>query len=176
MTGGDRNDDGKKLHPVISKQQELLMNDTMTAMTVNPETLLASKRKDDPQNKVSPKTKSPACGHRGFPNKYQEVNMKSSQERQNSNGKYSHKNYYEDLIESSDIGEIARELIPDRITDETYDKLFCDCPNHAGISKTSLHMDVNKQLWHCWGCNQGGDVIQLVEFIQSGQVSKGVKG
>ncbi len=145
-------------------------------MTVNPETLLASKRKDDPQNKVSPKTKSPACGRRGFPNKYQEMNMKSSQERQNSNGKYSHKNYYEDLIESSDIGEIARELIPDRITDETADKLCCDCPNHAGISKTSLQIDLNKQLWHCWGCDQGGDVIQFVEFIQSGQVSKGVKG
>ena len=45
--------------------------------------------------------------------------MKSLHERQNSNGKYSHKNYYEDLIASSDIGEIARELIPDRITDET---------------------------------------------------------
>lgn len=98
------------------------------------------------------------------------------QERRNYNERSTHRAYYEDLIASSDIADVARELIPDRITGETTDKLFCDCPNHASISKTSLHIDINKQLWHCWGCSEGGDVIQFVEFIQSGTVSKGIRG
>src|SRR5271157_1719975 len=102
--------------------------------------------------------------------------MKLLQERRNSKGKSTHRAYYEDLIESTDITDVARELIPERITSETTDKLFCDCPNHASVSKTSLHIDMNKQLWHCWGCSEGGDVIQFVEFVQSGQVSKGIKG
>ena len=102
--------------------------------------------------------------------------MKLLQERQKANDKRRPKNYYTDLIESSDIEKVALDIIPGRITDRSNDTLYCDCPNHASISKTSLHIDTSKQLWHCWGCNEGGDVIQLVEFIHSGKVSKGIKG
>src|SRR5271157_597506 len=102
--------------------------------------------------------------------------MNLLQERQDSDSKSAHRAYYEDLIASSDIEQVAWDLIPDRIADKSGDTLLCDCPNHASISKTSLHIDTNKQLWHCWGCSEGGDVIQFVEFVQSGQVSKGIKG
>jgi DNA primase len=102
--------------------------------------------------------------------------MNLLQERQSSDRKSPHRAYYEDIIASSDIEQVAWDLIPDRIADKSGDTLLCDCPNHASISKTSLHIDTNKQLWHCWGCCEGGDVIQFVEFVQSGQVSKGIKG
>ena len=85
-------------------------------------------------------------------------------------------NYYEDIVAASDIGEVAQELIPDRITDEGSDKLQCDCPNHASISRKSLHIDLKKQLFYCFGCGIGGDVIQFVEFIKAGKISKGVEG
>ena len=84
--------------------------------------------------------------------------------------------YYEKLVAASDICEVAEELIPDSITVNNPPKLYCDCPNHTSISKESLHIDGEKQLWYCWGCSKGGNVIQLVEFLEVGDVSKGVKG
>ncbi len=45
MTGGDRNDDSKRFHPVITNQLELITNDAMTGVTGDPGTLLTSKRK-----------------------------------------------------------------------------------------------------------------------------------
>ena len=102
--------------------------------------------------------------------------MKLLHERRNFEGRSAHRAYYEDLIESCDIEQVALDLIPGRIAERAADRLFCDCPNHASISGTSLHIDTTKQLWHCWGCNEGGDVIQFVEFIQSGRVTRGIKG
>ena len=75
-----------------------------------------------------------------------------------------------------DIGEVARELLGSRITSETPRTLLCDCPNHASQSHRSLQISLDKQLWHCFGCGVGGDVLQLVEFIQSGQVTRGISG
>ena len=62
--------------------------------------------------------------------------------------------------------------MPERISEQaqTGEKLYCDCPIHTSISKRSLHVDKTKQLWRCWGCNVGGDVLHLVEFIRAGRV------
>ena len=83
---------------------------------------------------------------------------------------------YYSKIKDTDIGQVARELIGDRITQEAPHLLECDCPNHASISKSSLHIMLDKNAWYCHGCSVGGDVLQLVEFIQTGGITKGQKG
>lgn len=85
------------------------------------------------------------------------------------------KNYYRRITEQ-DIGAIARELLTGRITQETSHTLMCDCPNHQSQSKRSLQIMLDKQGWYCFGCGTGGDVLQLVEFIQSGTVTSGHSG
>ena len=83
--------------------------------------------------------------------------------------------YYR-LITEMDIGDVARELLPGRITQESVQRLMCDCPNHQSQSRLSLHVMLDKQGWYCFGCGVGGDVLQLVEFIQSGTVTAGESG
>lgn len=53
---------------------------------------------------------------------------------------------------------------------------MCDCPNHQSQSRLSLHVMLDKQGWYCFGCGVGGDVLQLVEFIQTGSVTAGQSG
>ena len=83
---------------------------------------------------------------------------------------------YYSKITALNIETIARELLAGRITDESSGKIFCNCPNHASTGKRSLEIDTHKQVWNCWGCDAGGDVLHLVEFIQSGCVTKGIQG
>ena len=73
--------------------------------------------------------------------------------------------YYRQITDV-DIAQIARELLAGRITRETRETLQCDCPNHQSQSHRSLHIWLDKQGWYCFGCGAGGDVLQLVEFIQ----------
>ncbi len=83
--------------------------------------------------------------------------------------------YYRQITEV-DIAQVARELLAGRVTGETRDTLQCDCPNHQSQSHRSLHIMLDKQDWYCFGCGVGGDVLQLVEFIQRGQVTRGQSG
>jgi hypothetical protein len=85
------------------------------------------------------------------------------------------RDYYR-RITSIDIGEIARELLNERITQSSERALLCDCPNHRSQSKRSLTIMLDKQGWYCFGCGVGGDVLQLVEFVRSGCVTKGRSG
>ena len=85
------------------------------------------------------------------------------------------KEYYR-LITEIDIGLVARELLGARILQENARLLQCDCPNHKSNSRRSLHVMLDKQGWYCFGCGVGGDVLQLVEFIQSGEVTTGRSG
>lgn len=68
------------------------------------------------------------------------------------------------LITEIDIGLVARELLANRIVQESDCLLQCDCPNHTSNSHRSLHIMLDKQGWYCFGCGVGGDVLQLVEF------------
>jgi predicted P-loop ATPase len=79
-------------------------------------------------------------------------------------------------ISDVDIGEIARELLGGRITQDSRQTLFCDCPNHRSQTHQSLHIMLDKQGWYCFGCGVGGDVLQLVEFVHNGVVTKGQSG
>jgi predicted P-loop ATPase len=83
--------------------------------------------------------------------------------------------YYRQITEV-DIGEIARELLGGRIVDANSRTLFCDCPNHKSQSRRSLHVMLDKQGWYCFGCGVGGDVLQLVEFVRFGRVTRGQSG
>lgn len=83
--------------------------------------------------------------------------------------------YYRQVTDV-DIGEIARELLGDRITQESQQTLFCDCPNHRSQSHRSLHVWLDKQGWFCHACGTGGDVLQLVEFVRFGVVTRGQSG
>lgn len=83
--------------------------------------------------------------------------------------------YYRQVTDI-DIGAIARELLAGRITQESPQTLFCDCPKHRSQSHLSLHISLDRQCWLCWGCGVGGDVLQLVEFVHHGVVTKGQTG
>lgn len=85
------------------------------------------------------------------------------------------KEYYR-LITDLDIGSVARELLGSHIQHESVRLLQCDCPRHKSQSHRSLHIMLDKQGWYCFGCGLGGDVLQLVEFIQSGEVTTGRSG
>ncbi len=83
--------------------------------------------------------------------------------------------YYRQITDV-DIGAIARELLGGRITQESRQTLFCDCPNHRSQSHRSLHVWLDKQGWYCHACGVGGDVLQLVEFVRHGAVTRGQSG
>ncbi len=85
------------------------------------------------------------------------------------------KNYYRQITEV-DIGQVAEELLGPRIIEKSERLWQCDCPNHQSQSKRSLHIMLDKQAWYCFGCAKGGDVLQLVEFIQSGHATTGQSG
>ncbi len=83
--------------------------------------------------------------------------------------------YYRQITDI-DIGRMAREILADRIVQESDRLLQCDCPNHKSSSHRSLHIMLDKQGWYCFGCGLGGDVLQLVEFVESGTVTRGQSG
>ncbi|MBI3363113.1 MAG: hypothetical protein HY023_18580, partial [Chloroflexi bacterium] len=83
--------------------------------------------------------------------------------------------YYRQVTDV-DIGAIAHELLGGRITQESRQTLFCDCPNHRSQSHLSLHVWLDKQGWYCHACGVGGDVLQLVEFVRYGVVTRGQSG
>jgi len=85
------------------------------------------------------------------------------------------KEYYRQIT-AVDIGEVARAVWGDRITEERGSVLHIDCPQHHSVSGTSLHVERDTQLWRCWGCGISGDVLQLVEFAHHGVVTSGVAG
>ena len=85
------------------------------------------------------------------------------------------RDYYR-RVTSVDIGGIARELLNGRITQSSERTLLCDCPNHQSQSKRSLNIMLDKQGWFCLGCGTGGDVLQLVEFVHAGCITRGPSG
>lgn len=84
--------------------------------------------------------------------------------------------YYYRQITETDIGGVARELLGYRVKKETSTRLECDCPHHKSKTGLSLHVRLDNQSWYCFGCGVGGDVLQFVEFVQSGVVTKGESG
>src|SRR3974390_2871029 len=84
------------------------------------------------------------------------------------------KDEFYDRIHQIDIGDVARKDLT--ITDESGPVLYCDPPCHKSQSHRSFHVDREKQLFYCFACGHGGGVIQLLELIQSGQITRGICG
>lgn len=63
--------------------------------------------------------------------------------------------------------DILNKYLPQVDTRQVNGKLYLRCPFHSnGNEKTpSLHIDPCKNLWHCFGCGEGGDSIDLVERL-----------
>lgn len=80
---------------------------------------------------------------------------------------------YYDRLTAVDIGAVARDLMPGRITTQTATELQVDCPHHPSASRASLRVSLHEGLWTCFGCGVGGDVLQLVEFVQFKVVTAG---
>lgn len=99
--------------------------------------------------------------------------MEPTTQTNQSNLQKNIKDYYQQIT-AQDIGQLARELL--RITSEKNNTLYCDCPVHESNSKTSFEVDTAKQNWYCFGCGVGGDILHLVEFVQSKSVTKKVSG
>jgi len=83
---------------------------------------------------------------------------------------------YYDRITSVPIGDLARELLAGRITQETPRGFLCDCPNHVSSSKKSLSVSLDDGFWYCFGCGIGGDALQFVEFVHHGVVTTSTDG
>jgi len=81
--------------------------------------------------------------------------------------------YYDELKQKNPIEDVARGLIPGRITHEADGKLYVDCPHHDSQSGTSLIIDTVEGVWYCHACGDGGDEVHMVEFVMTGQVTKG---
>lgn len=85
------------------------------------------------------------------------------------------KSYYRQVT-AINIGAVARELLAKRISEDTGKVIHLDCPMHESISGASLHVEIEKQLWRCWGCGISGDVLHLVELARHGVVTNGQSG
>lgn len=66
------------------------------------------------------------------------------------------------VIEANDLVQIASECVPD--LKQKSGKFMACCPFHK--EKTpSFQIDPDKQLWHCFGCGEGGNIVGFVEKI-----------
>ena len=64
------------------------------------------------------------------------------------------------VIEANDLVQIAAECVPD--LKQKSGKFMACCPFHK--EKTpSFQIDPDKQLWHCFGCGEGGNIVGFVE-------------
>lgn len=83
---------------------------------------------------------------------------------------------YYAAVTAVDIIDVVNELMPERVRRSHGRQLEIDCPRHSSQSGTSFHVDGASQRWKCWGCGTGGGVLHLVQFFQSGAVTKGIRG
>ena len=66
------------------------------------------------------------------------------------------------VLEANDLVQIASECVPD--LKQKSGKFMACCPFHK--EKTpSFQIDPDKQLWHCFGCGEGGNIVGFVEKI-----------
>lgn len=50
------------------------------------------------------------------------------------------------------------------------------CPVHNGSNPHSFVVTPKRQKWHCFGCCEGGDVIDLCQTVEGGQLWEAVIG
>ena len=65
----------------------------------------------------------------------------------------------QNLLDSVDILDIISHYIEVRRSGASY---VCVCPFHSDTNP-SMHINTNKQFYHCFACGAGGDVIKFVK-------------
>ena len=68
-----------------------------------------------------------------------------------------------ELKEKTDIVQVIGQYTTLRGRNHQY---YGCCPFHKERSP-SLSMDSKKQLWHCFGCGKGGDIIDFIRFAEN---------
>ena len=77
----------------------------------------------------------------------------------------------EELKSRADIYSVISGYVKLKKTGKNYTGL---CPFHK--EKTpSFIVDASKQLYHCFGCGEGGDVITFVEKIENMEFAEAVE-
>ncbi len=75
-------------------------------------------------------------------------------------------NKYQEIKHRLNIIDVATKL-GSKLTHQGSNTYQGTCPTgHASQSGTSFHIDTNQQLFHCFNCAIGGDVISLVEKVK----------
>ena len=70
--------------------------------------------------------------------------------------------FLDELVARSDIVEIVQHYVPLKKSGSNY---FGLCPFHNERSP-SFSVSPDKQIFHCFGCGEGGGVIQFVMKIE----------
>ncbi len=72
-------------------------------------------------------------------------------------------NKFQEVKHQLNIKDVATRL-GSKLTQQGRNTYHGTCPTgHASQSGTSFHVDTNQQVFHCFNCGIGGDVISLVE-------------
>jgi hypothetical protein len=79
--------------------------------------------------------------------------------RQVRKGKFS----IQAIKEVNDIEDVVRRYTTLKGRDTQY---YGHCPFHQDHAP-SLSVDTKKQLWHCFGCGKGGDVIDFIKLAEN---------
>ena len=56
------------------------------------------------------------------------------------------------------------------------DELRGTCILHNGENPQSFSLDPTKQLWHCFACGEGGDLLTLCQRVEGGEVWEAMIG
>ena len=80
-------------------------------------------------------------------------------------------------IPSEELSRLKSEIAVERLVGERVKlaangkDLVGKCPFHEDDNEPSLIVTPAKNLWHCFGCGAGGDVIQWVMKVSVRQAS-----
>lgn len=84
-------------------------------------------------------------------------------------------NIYDNIKEAITIKDVLSKL-PDLNLTEQGNRLVGNCPTgHPSTSETCFSIDTEKNLCHCFSCNSGGSVIDLVSLVLNLDISDAVR-
>lgn len=77
----------------------------------------------------------------------------------------------ENILERADIVQLADHLLG-ASTGGSGSERHYNCNRHRSQSKQSFHVNTERPIFQCLGCQKGGDLIDMVAFIKYGDTMK----